>query len=215
MHRSTPQVDNAACYTQIASHKIFYSYSVFTPHCIHTPSDSNGEGPALQSFWSRAMRNPRYRKVNQQGTDQAQHVDKESQHSVAANIVPPLLQSKPKFGPAPRGIAPPHFTIQPYPLPATLRTQMQITAHWDDRLQSQEATYRPKLPSLAKGAPAARPGIFLETRPRCSMPDLGKGGHHGQPLVVSYFAPLEQHFAKLRNKDPKRQGQHRRKLGAQ
>ena len=116
----------------------------------------------------------RYRKANP-ATSLAQQPSSSQEHLFASTSAPPLMQSKPKFGPGPRGYAPPHMTINPYPLPATLRTQMHITAHWQDRLQPQETTYRPKLPPFAKGTPLAPPR-GIATRPRCDMPVLHTGG---------------------------------------
>ena len=116
----------------------------------------------------------RYRKATP-ATSLAQQPSSSQEHLVASTSAPPLMQSKPKFGPGPRGYAPPHMTINPYPLPATLRTQMHITAHWQDRLQPQETTYRPKLPPFAKGTPLAPPRD-IAARTRCDMPVLRTGG---------------------------------------
>ena len=117
----------------------------------------------------------RYRKATPPGTAQAQQPSSSQQHVIASTPAPFLMQSKPKFGPGPRGHAPPRMTISPYPLPAALRTQMHITAHWQDRLQPHETTYRPKLPPFAKGPPLAPP-LSIATRPRCDMPNLRTGG---------------------------------------
>ena len=116
----------------------------------------------------------RYRKAALT-TSQAQQPSSSQEQVVASTSAHPLMQSKPKFGPGPRGYAPPRMTINPYPLPTTLRTQMHITAHWQDRLQPQETTYRPKLPPFAKGPPLAPPRRTA-TRPRCDMPALHTGG---------------------------------------
>ena len=115
----------------------------------------------------------RYRKATPHSIAHAPQPSTAQQHTVTATSTPHLMQSKPRFGP---GHAPPRFTISPYPLPATLRTQTHTTAHWHDRLQPHEATCRPKLPPFAKGPPLAPPLNITANRPRCNIPDLRTGG---------------------------------------